>query len=223
MGLLNLHISLVASWALGRHIVIVRVAEGVRKRNESRGKKDGGRVETESDDIGVVEDGVAVAVAIVVAGAEVDVDVVEILRGAGIRGVGDDGVGIVGVVVVVGSRIDVDEGGVGVDEAVVAVVVAVAVAVVVVVVVVVVGGSVNVEDDVIVSVEERKVEGVRHECMEADGGRRRDGGRWCAGGRGVSGARLCKRAMVAERSDALGGQVVAEGEGGSVCAMCISE
>ena len=219
MGLLNLCISLVAGWALGRHIVVVRVAEGVRERNESRGKKDGGRVETGSDDVGIVEDGVAVAVAIVVAGAEVDVDVIEILRGAGIGGVGNDGVGIVGIVVVVGGRINVDGGGVGVDEAVVVVVVAVAV----VVVVVVVRGGVNVEDDVVVSVEERKAEGVRHKCMEADGGRRRDGGRWHAGGRGVSGARLCEQATVAERSDALGGQVVAEGEGRSVYAMCISE
>ena len=35
--------------------------------------------------------------------------------------------------------------------------------------------------------------------------------------------RLREQATVVERSDALGGQVVAKGEGRSVCAMCISE
>ena len=63
----------------------------------------------------------------------------------------------------------------------------------------------------------RRAEDVGGEWIEAVGGKRR------AGGGGVSGARLREQATVAERSDALGGQVVAEGEGGSVCAMCVSE
>ena len=55
------------------------------------------------------------------------------------------------------------------------------------------------------------------------GGRRCDGGRLHAGGGGVSSARLCKQATVAERSDVLSRQVIAKGEGGSICAMHVSE
>ena len=120
MCLLSLRISLarlVTGRGVGRYIVVVRVAEGIGERNDGREKKDGWRMETGSDEVGVVD--------VAVAGAEVDVDGVEILRGAGIGGVGDDGVGGVGVVVVVGGGIDVDGGGVGVDAVVVVVVVGV--------------------------------------------------------------------------------------------------
>jgi hypothetical protein len=53
--------------------------------------------------------------------------------------------------------------------------------------------------------------------MEAVGGRRH------AGGGGVSGAGSHERAVVVVRSDVLGRQVIAEGEGESVCVMRVSE
>ena len=224
MCLLSLRVSLarlVAGRGVGRYIVVVGVAEGIGERNDGGEKKDGWRMETGSDEVGVVDVAVAVAgvvvVVVVVAGAEVDVDGIEILRGSGIGGIGNGGVAAVGVVVVVVvvGGVDVDGGGVGVDEVVVVVVAAVV-------------GGVDVEDVLVllvdgggvvgVEVEVRRwAEDVGGEWIEAVGGRRRAGGRW------VSGAGLRERAAVAVRSDALGGQVVAEGEGGSVCAMRVSE
>ena len=73
-------------------------------------------------------------------------------------------------------------------------------------------------DVVGVEVEVRRwAEDVGGEWIEVVGGRRRAGGRW------VSGAGLRKRAAVAVRLNVLGGQVVAKGKGGSVCAMHVSE
>ena len=152
-------------------------------------------------EVGIVVDAVAVVIAEVnVVVAEVDVRGVEILR-VGIVG---DSVAVAGAEVNVESIeiLKVSNIGDGVAVAVVVVIskgsvgvdVAFAVAVVVV--------------DVVVVVKVRR---------RVVGGRRR------AGGGGVSNAGLCERAEVAVRSDALGRQVVAKGEGESVCAMHISE
>jgi hypothetical protein len=159
VGLLSLHISLahlVAGQEVGRYI-IVRVAEGVGER------KDGGMVETESDEVGIVD--VAVAV--------VGVDDIEVLRGDEVGGVGDDnvagvagdGVGDVDAVAdaVADAEVDVDGiemlrgagvGGIGNDGFA-----GVGVIVIVIVDVVVVGGGVDVDgggvgvgDDVVVTV-----------------------------------------------------------------------
>ena len=78
MCLLSLRVSLarlVASWGVGRYIVVVGVAEGIGERNDGREKKDGWRMKTGSDEVGVVDVAVAVAgvVVVVVAGAEVNI------------------------------------------------------------------------------------------------------------------------------------------------------
>jgi hypothetical protein len=109
---------LVTGQGVGRYIVVIGVAEGVRER------KDGRWVEVGVDDVGIVVDSVAVAdavadavvvavadaVVIADADAEADGDGIEILRGAGVRGIGDVSVTGVGVVVVVGGRVNVDRG-----------------------------------------------------------------------------------------------------------------
>ena len=145
-----------------------------------------------------------------------NVNGIEILRGSGIGGIGNGGVAAIGVVVVVVvGRVDVDGGGVRVDEVVVIVVAAIV-------------GGVDVEDVLVLLVDgggvvrvkvkvRRWAEDVGGEWIEVVGGRRRAGGRW------VSSVGLHERAVVAVRLDALGRQVVAEGEGGSVCAMHVSE
>lgn len=120
----------------GCGVVIVEVAEGVGDRKDNGERKNGGRVEVRVDDVGIVDDSVAVADAFVVAVAEVNG--VEFWRGDGVRDVGGGVVGVAGdgfaVAVVV-------EGGVAVDDNVGNVIV-----------VLVVGGSVEVEDVIVVLV-----------------------------------------------------------------------